>query len=190
MAAVVGSNDMICRTLSKKKLKNMEACEAHFHYPPRATMAPSMTTAALALILGAKGQGLYISAIALQALVFFLVNVGVLQATVSQVAAAASRNNEYKSSGWIAFLAKTVAVFGVIIFVIGWFVLPWIGEVVYKDPTVGLWAWWLCAMPLIELPRVVAGAAFQGTRRMLALGQLDNACDFCRFFLVVCSTTL
>jgi O-antigen/teichoic acid export membrane protein len=144
------------------------------------------TTAALAMILGAKGQGLYVSAIALQALVFFLVNVGVLQATVSQVAAAASRDNEYKSSGWIAFLAKTVAVFGVIIFVIGWFVLPWIGELVYKDRSVGLWAWWLCAMPLIELPKVVASAAFQGTRRMVALGQLDNVYDFCRFFLVVC----
>ena len=144
------------------------------------------TTAALALILGAKGQGLYISAIALQALVFFLVNVGVLQATVSQVAAAASRNNEYKSSGWIAFLAKTVAVFGVVIFILGFFVLPWIGELVYKDRTVGLWAWWLCAMPLIELPKVVASAAFQGTRRMVALGQLDTTYDLCRFFLVVC----
>ena len=49
-----------------------------------------------------------------------------------------------------------------------------------------MWAWWLCAMPLIELPKVVAGAAFQATRRMLALGQLENSYDLCRFFLVVC----
>ena len=149
-----------------------------------------VTTAALALLLGAEGQGLYVSAIALQALVFFLINVGVLQATVSQVAAAAARQNEYKSSGWIAFLAKTVAAFGLLIFVAGWFVLPWIGEVLYGDPTVGVWAWWLCAMPLIELPKVVAGAAFQGTRRMLALGQLENAYDMMRFFLVVCGAVV
>ena len=97
-----------------------------------------VTTAALALLLGAQGQGLYISAIALQALVFFLINVGVLQATVSQIAAAAARKNEYKSSGWIAFLAKTVAAFGLVIFVAGWFVLPWIGDLLYGDRTIGI----------------------------------------------------
>ncbi len=144
------------------------------------------TTVALALVLGAEGQGIYISAIALQALVFFLINVGVLQATVGQIAAAASRENEYKSSGWIAFLAKTVAAFGALIFVAGWFILPWIGEAFYDDRAVGVWAWWLCAVPLIELPKVVATAAFLGTRRMVALGQLETSCDLVRLFLVVC----
>lgn len=149
-----------------------------------------LTTAALALLLGAEGQGMYVSAIALQALVYFLINVGVIQTTVSQVAAAAARQNEYKSSGWIAFLAKTLAVVGACVFVAGWFVLPWVGELFYGDRTVGVWAWWLCALPLIELPKVVAGAAFQGTRRMLALGQLENGCEMLRFFLVVCGAVV
>ena len=144
------------------------------------------TTVALALMLGAEGQGIYVSAIALQALVFFLINVGVMQATVGQIAAAAARQNEYKSSGWIAFLAKTVAAFGVLIFVAGWFLLPYIGELFYDDRQVGVWAWWLCAVPLIELPKVVASAAFLGTRRMVALGQLETTCDLVRLFLVVC----
>ena len=144
------------------------------------------TTVALALMLGAEGQGIYVSAIALQALVFFLINVGVMQATVGQIAAAAARKNEYKSSGWIAFLAKTVAAFGLLIFVAGWFILPWIGELFYDDRQVGVWAWWLCAVPLIEIPKVVASAAFLGTRRMVALGQLETSCDLVRLFLVVC----
>ena len=144
------------------------------------------TTVVLAVMLDADGQGAYYIAIALYGLVYFLINVGVLQATVSQVAAAAARKNEYKSSGWLAFLAKTVAAFGVLIFVAGWFVLPWVSELIYEDRDVGVWAWWLCALPLIELPKVVATAAFQGTRRMVALGQLDNSCELVKLFLVIC----
>ena len=48
-------------------------------------------SAVLAFALGAHGQGLFVMAVTLQALLFNLVNVGVVQATVSQVAAASSR---------------------------------------------------------------------------------------------------
>jgi len=139
----------------------------------------------LAFLLGAHGQGLYVSAIALQALFYFLINVGVAQATTSQIAAAAARGNEFKSSGWIAFMAKVVLVFGAALFVVGWFVLPTIGELVYDERAVGVWAWWLCAQPLLDLPRVVAMVAFQGTRRMLFLAQVENGHELVRLFLVV-----
>lgn len=144
-----------------------------------------VSTVLLAYLLGAHGQGLFVSAIALQALCYFLLNVGVAQATTTQIAAAAARGNHIKSSGWIAFMAKTVIVVGALIFVLGYFLLPWVGEQFFDDRRVGVWAWWLCAMPLIDMPRVVAMVAFQGTRRMLALGQTENAHELVRFFLVV-----
>jgi O-antigen/teichoic acid export membrane protein len=110
----------------------------------------------------------------------------VAQATIGQIAAAAARGNEFKSSGWIAFLAKTVLVVGLLIFALGAFLLPWVGETIYEDRRIGVWAWWLCAQPLLELPRIVAMVAFQGTRRMLLLGQTENGHELVRFFLVVC----
>ncbi len=144
-----------------------------------------LSTVLIAYLLGSSGQGLFVSALALQALFFFLVNLGVTQAVVTQVAAAAARGNDYKLGGWIAFLAKTVFVFGSVVLAIGYFALPAIGEAFYDDPEIGVWAWWLCFTPLLELPKLVAMAAFQGTRRMLLLGQVENGHELVRFFLVV-----
>lgn len=149
-----------------------------------------VSTVVLAFLLGAHGQGLFVSCVALQALCYFLLNVGVAQATTTQIAAAAARGNEFKSSGWIAFMAKTVVVVGALIFVLGYFLLPWIGEEFYDERRVGVWAWWLCAQPLLDMPRVVATVAFQGTRRMLALGQAENAHELVRFFLVLCGALI
>ncbi len=140
---------------------------------------------ALAFLLGSHGQGMFISAVALQALGFFLINVGVPQATASQISAAAARGNEFKTCGWIAFMAKVTVVFGVLLFLGGSVVLPHVGDWFYDDHRIGVWAWWLCAQPLIELPRIVASVAFQGTRRMLPLAQVENAQEVVRFFLVI-----
>lgn len=144
-----------------------------------------LSTVAIAYLLGSNGQGLFVSALALQALFFFLINLGVTQAVVSQIAAAAARGNDFKVAGWIAFLAKTILVFGSVILAIGYFALPEIGERFFKDRQIGVWAWWLCFVPLLELPKLVALVVFQGTRRMLLLGQVENGHEMVRFFLVV-----
>lgn len=149
------------------------------------------STVFMAFLLGAEGQGHFVLAVALQGLLHFLINTGVVPATVSQIAAAHVRGNHEKTAGWIAFLAKAVLTFGLIILVVGWFVLPWVGERFYDEPShghgreIGTWAWILCLEPLLDLPRVVAAVAFQGTRRMRALGQVENADEIVRFFLVV-----
>lgn len=149
------------------------------------------STVFLAFLLGAEGQGHFVLALALQGLLHFLINTGVVPATVSQIAAAHVRGNHDKTAGWIAFLAKAVLTFGIIILVVGWFVLPWVGKRFYGDSSpeqghqIGMWAWFLCLEPLLDLPRVVAAVAFQGTRRMKALGQVENADELVRFFLVV-----
>jgi len=158
-----------------------------------------ISTVAIAYLLGAEGQGLYVSAIALQALAYFLVTVGVTQATVSQVAAAGARGNRIKTAGWIAFMAKTMLLFGLGILALGYFVLPAVGELIYDTfdtgaaghgREIGQWAWLLCLQPLLDLPRVTAGVAFQGTRRMLALGQIENGQEVVRLFLVVLGATI
>lgn len=149
-----------------------------------------LSTVVLAYLLGAKGQGLFVSAVALQALFYFLINFGITQATTGQIAAAAARGNEFKSSGWIAFIAKLMVVFGVALFAVGGLVLPRIAEIFYGERQVGVWAWWLCAQPVLDLPKVVASVAFQGTRRMLFLGQLENGHELVRFFLVILGATI
>ena len=149
-----------------------------------------ISAVALAFLLGAHGQGLYVSAISLQALFYFMISVGVAQATTSQIAAAAARGNEYKSSGWVTFMAKAVLVFGTLLLVGGALILPSLGEALYGSREVGVWAAWLCAQPLLELPRVVAMVSFQGTRRMFLLGQVENGHELVRFFLVILGATI
>lgn len=168
---------------------------------------------ALAFLLGAEGQGLFISAVALQALFYFLVNLGVAQATASQVAAAAARGNTYKSAGWIAFMAKVLVLYGIGLLAFGFlllpkmdFVLAEVGRAIgpfferfpaltdffsanrdssYDDHRIWVWAGWLCALPILEAPRLVAAVAFQGTRRMRFLAQLENGHEVVRFYLVI-----
>lgn len=148
------------------------------------------STVVLAFLLGARGQGLFVTAITLQGLLHFLINTGVVPATVSQIAAAHVRGNHDKTAGWIAFLAKSALVFGLAVLVVGWFVLPWFGQRFYGSRDVGTWALWLCLEPLFDLPRAVAAVAFQGTRRMRALAQVENADEVVRFFLVVVGATI
>jgi O-antigen/teichoic acid export membrane protein len=147
------------------------------------------STVFLAFLLGAEGQGQFVLAVALQGLLHFVIATGVVPATVAQIAAAHVRGNHDKTAGWIAFLAKAVLTFGTIVLAVGWFVLPWLGQAFYDEHghghQIGMWAWFLCLEPLLDLPRVVASVAFQGTRRMRALGQVENADEIVRFFLVV-----
>ena len=148
-------------------------------------LSQMISTVLIAYLLGAEGQGLLVTAIALQGGLHFLVNTGVVPATVSQIAVAASRGNAEKTAGWIAFVTKAILVFGLAILVVGWFLLPWVGERWFGSREVGVWAWILCLEPILDLPRAVAFTAFQGTRRMKALAQLENADEVVRLFLVV-----
>jgi O-antigen/teichoic acid export membrane protein len=153
-------------------------------------LSQMVSTVLVAYLLGAEGQGLLVTAIALQGGLHFLVNTGVVPATVAQIAAAAARGNAEKTAGWVAFVAKSVLVFGLAIFAVGWFVLPWIGERWFGSVEVGWWALILCLEPIFDLPRAVAFTAFQGTRRMRALAQLENADEVVRLFLVVLGTLI
>ena len=144
-----------------------------------------VSTVAIAFLLGSHGQGLFSIAVALQGLTWSMINVGVAQVAISQIGGATAREYDHKTAAWISFFVKATVLVGLVIVTGGWFVLPWAGETFYDDRSVGLWAWWLCFQPLIELPKLVGIVAFQGTRRMLALGQLENSHELVRLFLVV-----
>ena len=150
------------------------------------------SSALLAFVLGAHGQGLFVMAVTLQALLFNFVNVGVIQATVSQVAAASTRGLEEKVAAWHAFLVKTYLFTGGLMVVVGYFALPELCERIYGDDLpaeeardLGLWAWWLTWWILLDTPRAVAQVAFHATRRMTPLAQLDASHEFIRFFLTL-----
>ena len=144
----------------------------------------------LAFLLGAHGQGLFVLAMSLQGFLYNLMNVGVVQASVSQVAAAAIRNNADKVRQWLAFLAKAFLTINIVIIAVGWFALPWVAESWYGNRELGVWAWWLCFFPLIDTIRAVVFVALQGTRRMLLVAQLDNSTEIMRAFLVILGAVL
>ena len=146
----------------------------------------------IAYLLGAHGQGLFAVAVMLQALFYNLVNVGVVQATVSQVAAASARGLNDKVADWLAFLVKTYALASVVLVGAGYFALPAVSEWWFARTLgaqaareLGQWAWWLTFWIPIDTPRAVSQVAFQATRRMLPLGMLDNAHELMRMFLVL-----
>jgi O-antigen/teichoic acid export membrane protein len=149
-----------------------------------------VSSVVLAFLLGAHGQGMYFLAITLQAVVYNLVNIGVVAATTSQVAAASVRDHRDKVAGWLAFLVKANVIFSAGVIVIGWWALPfaarWYSPEIgpQEAANLGLWAWYLALWPLIDTPRAVAQVAFQGTRRMRFLGQLDNGQEVIRALLV------
>ncbi|MFT5283978.1 MAG: O-antigen/teichoic acid export membrane protein [Planctomycetota bacterium] len=149
----------------------------------------------LAYLLGAKLQGEYYTAVAMYAGLGLLVNIGVLQGTVNQLAGAVARGLDQKVTEWLAFLVKSYLLLGLLLPVIGWFALGPIGEfMVYlsgEEFAVGSdgyspeqLAWFLTFTPLLEIPRQMVAAALQGTRRMVDLAQMENGQEFVRVFCV------
>lgn len=143
------------------------------------------TSLVLAHVLGAKGQGQYLVAIFLYSLWITVLNLGVIQAAVNQVASHSARGETDKAAGWLAFVAKVYLIGGILLVLSGHLFLPDLGERFLGDRQYGVWASWLAWIPLIEIPRVVAASAFQGTRRMFDLAQTENGQELVRLFLVI-----
>jgi len=144
-----------------------------------------LSTLALAFLLGARLQGTFYLAMALYSMFYLLGNVGLSTVTVSHIARGVGANDRHMVVAWLGFLLKAGAILAVFLLVLSWFVLPPVGAYFYDDPRVAKWAMMFCLLPVIELPRVVCAAAFQGTRRMLDLAQLENTIEAGRVFLVI-----
>ena len=155
---------------------------------------------ALAHILGSLQQGEFYLAIATYSFLWFSVNLGLYPVATSQLAAAAARGSDYKVAFWIAYLIKALLWMGVAFAVLAVAVLPWVAEHVYHTPSLGWGAAYgqplikaaalMALTPLLELPRSACCAAFQGTRRMVALAKVENGQECVRVFLVVAGAVI
>jgi O-antigen/teichoic acid export membrane protein len=142
-----------------------------------------VSTALLAHLLGARVQGQYIVALSLYALLFFVLNQGLNGATISQVAAASARGLHDKVAAWLGYLLKAYALVGLAIVALGCLFLPWFAtRIVHAEPETTRITLWLTLMPFCELPKVVACAALQGTRRMLPFARIENGTELLRLF--------
>ncbi|HKX45105.1 MAG TPA: oligosaccharide flippase family protein, partial [Planctomycetota bacterium] len=142
------------------------------------------SSAVLAKVIGEHLQGIYITALSLYGAVFMLLNTGVVQAAVTQIAAAAAREQIDKVASWLAFLVKIYALGGLFLLAVGGWFLPSLGTFFADDRHVGVLAWWLALTPLLELPRVVAYTTFQASRRMADLARLELGTELARLVLV------
>ncbi len=149
------------------------------------------TAISLPFLLGARGQGEFYVAMALYTALALIVNQGIVTATVSQVAAAAGREQWEKATGWLAYLVKAYSLISVAILAVGFLILPLFATgVLQTDRQIGLWAAFLCLTPLLELPKVVAVAGLQGMRRMLPIARIENGQEAVRVFLVILGALL
>ncbi len=157
-----------------------------------------LSSVVLAHLLGARDQGNFYTAQAIYALAYLLLNLGMTQAAVSQVASANARGLQDKLVNWLAFLAKIHLVTGALLLALGLLALahasgwlPGFGGLASEERRyLTLLALCLCATPILEMPRVVCCAAFQGTRRMLPLAQTENGTEACRVVLVIAGAIL
>ncbi len=143
------------------------------------------STVAMANLIGDVEQGTYFIALAVYGLLFMLMNTGVMQATVVQLASGAAAADTEQVAAWQAFLVKLYLMAGVLLVGVGWFALPWGAEVFLHDREAGELALMLTALPFLELPRVVAQATFQSVRRMQDLAKLELINEVGRVALVV-----
>ena len=143
------------------------------------------STLALAHVLGARRQGEYLLAVACWSFLWFTVNLGLVAAVTSQVAAAAARGQRVKAAAWLAWLIKSSFVLGVGAVLLAWQALPPLCRWMYGNPSIGRLAALLGLTALCEIGRVVTVAGLQGTRNMRALARVENAQEFLRVTLVV-----
>ncbi|MEO0649576.1 MAG: oligosaccharide flippase family protein, partial [Planctomycetota bacterium] len=143
------------------------------------------STVAIANLIGDVEQGTYFLALSVYGLLFMLMNTGVMQATVVQLASGAAAADTEQVAAWQAFLIKLYLLAGVLLLGVGWFALPWGAEVFLHDREAGELALILTALPFLELPRVVAQATFQSVRRMHDLAKLELINEIARVALVV-----
>ena len=183
---------MLKRILSNRFVRNSAALQIGAGLNSLGGMASLLV---LAFLLGSKLQGEYYTAVAMYALLGLLVNIGILQATVNQVAGAVARGLDNKVTEWLAFLMKGYVITGLILPIIGWFALEPIGQLMVKFSGEAFFtgrdgfspselAWYLTFTPLLEIPKQMVTAALQGTRRMKFLAQVENGQEIVRVFCV------
>ena len=152
-------------------------------------------TIALTHVLGAHRQGEYYLAVAAYSLLWFCLNLGLYPVTISQVAQRLTSGDREGALSWLAYLFKSGIPLGILTLLVGVWGLPsalswWTSDPSANVVRIGLCASILSISPLLELPRVVALAGLEGSRRILAVTRIENAQEVLRVVLVVIGALL
>jgi len=131
----------------------------------------------LARQLGSTEQGLWYGALTLFGFLYLLGSLGFATTAISGVAAAGSREGVTR---WLGWLARTWVALAVGVLLAGLVLVRPAAEYVFDERAVGFPALMLCATPLLEVPRTIARAALEGTRRMLSATLLDGGLELLR----------
>lgn len=147
-------------------------------------------TLALTHVLGAVRQGEFYLAVAAYSLLWFCLNLGLVPVTIAQVARSLAEDRREDAGRWLGYLAKVGAPLALLTLVAGVAGAPallalWVraggADVELLGRCVGI----LSLAPLLELPRVVALAGLEGSRRMAAVARIENGQELLRVVLVV-----
>ncbi len=147
-----------------------------------------LTSIWIAEYLGKAGLGRWDFARSLFLFSFFLVTMGVGNATVARYSRALAAQDPKRCIESLAALLKVGGVAFVAVMLLGFFVLPnfsvwWTG-----DREVGVLAWVLCSAGLFEVLRTLAQAALVGARQMFRFARFDITNNLVRFGLIYAVT--
>jgi O-antigen/teichoic acid export membrane protein len=147
-------------------------------------------TLALTHVLGAVRQGEFYLAVAAYSLLWFCLNLGLVPVTISQVARSLGEGREEDAGRWLGYLAKVGAPLAVLTFLAGSFGAPallslWVRSGEADAHLIGRCVGILSVAPVLELPRVVALAGLEGSRRMATVARIENGQELLRVVLVV-----
>lgn len=143
-----------------------------------------VTSVLTAHYLGDEQLGRWATAREIFMFAYFLLNLGVVTATVSYYSEAMGRQDRAASINALAAMLKLGTMTAVSIVALGWFLGPIAGAHFYDDPQVGRFASVLCVAGLFEVVRGLAVTAMQGTRQMRAYALYDITTNVLRAVIV------
>ncbi len=148
------------------------------------------TSILLARYLGDFELGRWDFARTLFTFTFFLMTMGVGNATISRYSAAVARQDRAACVDALAVLLKLGLVMCTLAVTLGWWALPWISEYRTGDPVPGRLAWILCTVGMFEVLRTFGMAALVGARLMRQFAVIDIISNVGRVALVVLAIVL
>jgi O-antigen/teichoic acid export membrane protein len=135
--------------------------------------------------LGMHDLGRWTAARTIFMYAYFLVSMGVINATVSRYAEAMGRKDRAAAVNALAAMLKIGTVSSVLVIALGFLFGPAIAARLYDDPQVGWFAAVLCIAGLFEVVRGLTVVALLGTRQMRAYAWFDITSSLLRLGLVV-----
>lgn len=148
------------------------------------------TSILLARYLGDYDLGRWDFARTLFTFTYFLMTMGVGNATISRYSAAVARQDRAACIDALAVLLKLGAVMCVIAVSMGYWALPWISEYRTGDAVPGRLAWILCTVGVFEVIRTFGMAALVGARLMRQFASIDIVSNLARVVLILLAMLL